>query len=60
MTNSELIDNLQRAQAILSEVYDWASKVGEGQLQRNASVSSAVSCADTCIWEALEALDYNE
>jgi hypothetical protein len=60
MTNSELIDNLQRAQSILSEVYAWASKVGEGQLQQNAAVSSALSCADSCIWEALEALDYND
>jgi hypothetical protein len=60
MTNSELIDNLQRAQSILSEVYDWATKMDDGKLHRNAAVSSALSCADSCIWEALEALDYNE
>jgi hypothetical protein len=60
MTNSELIDKLNEAQNLLGEVYDWACKVGDGKLHRNAAVSSALSCADSCIWEAMEALDYNE
>jgi len=60
MTNSELIDKLNEAQNLLSDVYHWASEVGEGKLQKNASVASVLSCADSCIWEALEALDYNE
>jgi len=62
MTNSELIDNLQRAQSILSEVYDWANKPHSKYtgMRMNPELCSLMSAADSCIWEALEALDYNE
>jgi hypothetical protein len=62
MTNSELIDNLQRAQSILSEVYDWANKPHSKYtgLRMNSEIARLVSSADSCIWEALEALDHNE
>ena len=60
MTNSELIDKLQQAQNLLSDVYFWAGTEGAGKLKVNAHVESLMSCADDCIIEALDALDWNE
>ena len=55
MTNSELIDKLSKAQALLSDVYHWADTMGPGKLKVNSQVASLMSCADECI---IESLDY--
>ena len=60
MTNSELIEKLNKAQSLLSDVYHWADSKGAGELKVNAHVASLMSCADDCIIEALDALDWNE
>lgn len=59
MTNSELRVKLKMAQDILSEVYGWASEIESGLLMRNAEVAGVLSCADSCIIEALDALEWN-
>ena len=60
MTNKQLIDKLNQAQALLSDVYHWADAKGSGELKVNAHVVSLMSCADDCIIEALDALDWND
>jgi len=60
MTNSELIAKLNEAQALLSDVYYWASELQESKLVKNDDVARAMSVADGCIWDALQALDWNE
>jgi hypothetical protein len=60
MTNSELIDKLEQAQALLADVYYWASKK-ETILQRtvNPEIERLMSVADSCIIDALDELDWN-
>lgn len=61
MTNSELIGKLQAAQALLADVYGWASEFNqETKLVKNSIIADQLSCADSCIYEALDALDWNE
>ena len=60
MTNKELNDRLTKAQALLSDVYHWASEIQPGFLMRNAEVASQMSCADSCIVEALESLSWDK
>jgi hypothetical protein len=55
MTNSELIEKLNKAQSLLSDVYHWADSKGAGELKVNAHVASLMSCADDCI---IETVDY--
>lgn len=64
MTNSELVAKLEQAQALLSDVYHWASTpMSNGlqisPLQTNAEVASQMSVADSCIIDALEALEWD-
>jgi hypothetical protein len=47
-TRQKLIAKLEYAQIILAEVYDFACKTD------NAEVERAMACADTCIYTALE------
>lgn len=63
MTNSELIDKLQQAQALLADVYRWASiPMSNGlqvsPLQTNATIAKALTTADLCIEDCLDELDY--
>lgn len=63
MTNSELIDRLQQAQALLADVYHWASTpmsngLQVSPLQTNATIAQALSVADGCIDDCLDELDY--
>lgn len=61
MTNKELIEKLETAQRLLSDVYHWADeKEGECVLPRNESVRDSMSVADCAIYDALVALDYLE
>lgn len=61
MTNKELIEKLETAQRLLSDVYHWADeKEGECVLPRNENVRNLMSCADGCIYEALNDLDFLE
>jgi hypothetical protein len=55
MTNNELIEKLNMAQSLLSDVYHWADAKGAGELKINAHVASLMSCADDCI---IETIDY--
>ena len=55
MTNSELIEKLNKAQSLLSDVYHWADAKGAGELKVNSNIASLMSCADDCV---IEALDY--
>ena len=55
MTNNELIEKLNKAQSLLSDVYHWADSKGAGELKINAHVASLMSCADDCI---IETVDY--
>ncbi len=55
MTQSELIEKLNTAQSLLSDVYHWADAKGAGKLKVNAHVASLMSCADDCI---IETVDY--
>jgi hypothetical protein len=55
MTNNELIEKLNMAQSLLSDVYHWADSKGAGELKINAHVASLMSCADDCI---IETVDY--
>jgi hypothetical protein len=56
MTNSELIEKLNTAQSLLSDVYHWADAKGAGELKVNSFVASSMSCADSCIIDALDSL----
>ena len=65
MTNSELRQKLEQAQALLSDVYHWADTPMSNGLQvtplkTNAEIASQMSVADSCILDALEALDETE
>jgi hypothetical protein len=55
MTQSELIEKLNTAQSLLSDVYHWADAKGAGELKVNSNIASLMSCADDCI---IESLDY--
>lgn len=62
MTNSELREKLKQAQSLLADVYHWAETPLSNGLQisplkTNAEIASAMSCADSCIWEALDELE---
>ena len=59
MTNIELIDKLKQAQHLLSDVYGWACEQQPGLLMRNAEVANQMSCADSCIIEALDNLSWD-
>jgi hypothetical protein len=64
MTNAELISKLEQAQRLLSDVYHWAETPMSNGLQisplkTNAEVASQMSVADSCIIDALEALDWD-
>jgi hypothetical protein len=64
MTNAELISKLEQAQRLLSDVYHWADTPMlngfEGvAIRTNSEVASQMSMADSCIIDALEALDWN-
>ena len=64
MTNAELISKLEQAQRLLSDVYHWAETPMSNGLQisplkTNAEVASQMSLADSCIIDALEALDWD-
>jgi hypothetical protein len=64
MTNAELISKLEQAQRLLSDVYYWADTPMlnnfEGKtIRTNSEVASQMSVADSCIIDALEALDWN-
>jgi hypothetical protein len=64
MTNAELISKLEQAQRLLSDVYHWAETPMSNGLQisplkTNAEVASQMSMADSCIIDALEALDWD-
>ena len=64
MTNSELISKLEQAQALLADVYHWAETPMSNGLQvsplkTNAEVASQMSVADSCIIDALEALEWD-
>jgi hypothetical protein len=48
MTQDQMLDKLKVAQSLLSEVYDFACVQGIDDLER------LMSCADTCIIDALE------
>jgi hypothetical protein len=63
MTNSELIQKLEQAQALLADVYHWANTPMTNGLQisplkTNAEIASLMSTADGCICDALNELDY--
>ena len=55
MTQSELIEKLNTAQSLLSDVYHQADAKGAGELKVNSNIASLMSCADDCI---IESLDY--
>lgn len=62
MTNSELIDKLKQAQALLADVYHWAETPMSNGLQvtplkTNAEIASQMSVADSCIIDALSELE---
>ena len=59
MTNIELIDKLRQAQHLLSDVYHWACEEQESKLLKNSEVASQMSCADSCIIEALDNLRWD-
>jgi hypothetical protein len=48
MTNIELVDKLQQAQHLLSDVYHYACENGIEFVERS------MSCADSCIGESLD------
>lgn len=58
MTNLELRTKLEAAQLLLSDVYHWASQK-ETILQRseNPEIERLMSCADSCITDALDELE---
>ena len=57
MTNYELMRKLTEAQSLLSDVYAWAS-VRESTFAVNPEVERLMSVADSCILEAMDALDW--
>jgi hypothetical protein len=57
MTNRELLDKLNEAQSLLSDVYAWAS-FREDTFAVNSQVESLMSVADSCILEAMDVLDW--
>ena len=62
MTKSQLLMKLEQAQELLSDVYHWASTpmtncLQVSPLETNAEITSLMSCADSCIGEALSALE---
>jgi hypothetical protein len=64
MKNSELIAKLNQAQALLSDVYHWAdTRMSNGlqvsPLRTNDEIATLMSCADSCIGEALDVLESN-
>jgi hypothetical protein len=54
MTKSELFNLLQTSQAMLSDVYQYACEIGDDVLEEQ------MSCADSCITEALDMISMNE
>ena len=60
MTNSELLEKLDQAQSLLSDVYHWADSEGAGLLKVNAQIASLMSAADDCIWESIDILRGDE
>jgi hypothetical protein len=50
MTNQEMVEKLKTAQALLSDVYQYACDEG---LQ---DIESQMSCADSCIIDSLNSL----
>jgi len=61
MTNLELRTKLEAAQLLLSDVYHWAEKpMSNGWRKTNAEVASQMSVADSCIIDALEALEWEK
>ena len=59
MSNQELIEKLKTAQSLLSDVYGWACEQQPGLLMRNNEVANQMSCADSCISEALDNLSWD-
>jgi hypothetical protein len=60
MTNDELMQKLQKAQELLSDVYAWASKRDDiNTFSVNPVVERLMSVADSCIIEAMDALDWD-
>jgi hypothetical protein len=64
MTNEQLVAKLKLAQELLADVYHWADMPMSNGLQisplkTNAEVASQMSCADSCIIDALDALDWD-
>ena len=62
MTNREMIDKLNQAQSLLSDVYHWASAEMTNGLQicpahTHPQIESLMSCADSCILETLNMLE---
>lgn len=62
MTNLELRTKLEQAQALLADVYHWADMpISNGlqvsPLKTNAEIASQMSCADSCIIDALGELE---
>jgi hypothetical protein len=62
MTNSELIQKLEQAQALLADVYHWADTPMTNGLQvsplkTNAEIASLMSVSDGCICDALSELE---
>ena len=60
MTSSELLEKLDQAQSLLSDVYHWADTEGAGLLKVNAQIASLMSAADDCIWESIDILRGDE
>jgi len=54
MINQEMVEKLKTAQALLSDVYHYACENGL------EDVESQMSCADSCIIDALDAFDQIE
>jgi nitrogenase subunit NifH len=50
-TKQEMLDALYRAQKLLSDVYHYSQDI------ENGTAESALGCADTCIYEAIDALE---
>jgi len=63
MTNYELMQKLTKAQELLSDVYSWASKREEmddfNTFSRNPEVERLMSVADSCIIDAMDALEWD-
>jgi len=50
-TKQEMLDALYRAQKLLADVYHYSQDI------ENGTAESALGCADTCIYEAIDALE---